>query len=205
MLYNSFAGFLTGRVGVTPATLVASGVVATGVDIPVAASGAAIGDLIVVLSSYGSTPTPGGASWSVLFDATISGGTVSVQYKILTATTDITTTGGNYFSWAVYRGPTSAALLTSTSVSGTTSDPVAIAAFHPAHCGLVFYMTGGDNSTPTPPTGFTARAAASNWDAGNSRHQDLQDNLMTPLDEATYTVGCSSGAFHATFAVELRR
>lgn len=132
---------------------------------------AQVGDMLFIFLPFGGSVAnvSGGGAWTTSSYTWPSLAYVtSGRWKIMTSadlTNTHTVSSISYgpVSWAVYRGPTTAALVYSNeagpSVNSTYHD-IALPAQHANHLGYVHYITDRDGTViGSPPAGYTARTS----------------------------------------------
>lgn len=188
--------------GLTAARFIAAGIKDAGPDIPVAASGAAVGDLIVVYSPYSGAPTLGGAGWAGWTDAYNGGGayTCAVRWKVLDAIADITVSGDTYgIAWGIWRNVRSVAR---NAFAENTLD-VTFAA--PGGAAAALAIFGSIQTTDQPAataSGFTNRA--SGWNGSVFNIDLLANDAGGPAGLKTLGGWAGANPQAALTALELR-
>jgi hypothetical protein len=187
--------------GLVAARFIAAGIKGAGPDIPVAASGAAVGDLIVVYSPFGGAPTLGGSGWSGWTD-NYSGGsyTCAVRWKVLDATTDITISGDTYgIAWGIWRNVRSVArnAFADNTLGVTFAAPGGAA----AALGVFASIQTSDQPAATA-SGFTNRA--SGWNGSTFNVDLLANDAGGPAGLKTIGGWAGANAQTALTAFELR-
>jgi len=176
---------------------------------------AAVGDLGVIHAYY---PLPGSnnataAGWNrVTYTWTASNAYLSVyMWKVLDAAdvaSGVTVTGlapvQEQVGWAAYRGPTTAAVVStgadyaSATVSAPAFDP------HDLHMGAVSILhSRTDQANPTPPAGSTRRAVFTVTSYGTAALADFSDPDAYAGGALVWT-GLTGAFDHANVVIELR-
>lgn len=170
-------------------------------------SSAAVGDIIIACGPYygGMTVPSGGAAWnSTSYTWPTFGYTAVLHWKVLNSA-DLS---GNHslsgvaygpLTWAVYRGPLSAAVVR-TDYNSDSTLPFSVPAKHIRHAGYVHYTTDRDGAgAGSPPSGYTARVGS----ATGVFTGQIADRLTGSPDDAhtaTWTgYGTTYGQWGAVF------
>lgn len=195
--------FSSALVGGTPRPVfVAAGNAAAGVSIPVAASGAQVGDLLLVFSPYNGIPTLGGGGWNTWADTYNGGGAYStgVSWKLITSTADVTVSGAPYgTAWAIWRG--ARAITRNSFVSNNLSITWGALQGDAAALAVLASVQTSDLAAATM-TGLASRA--SGWN-DSTFNVDILDSVPEPLPAATRTLGVySASALQTLTAIEIR-
>jgi len=183
-------------------TFIAGGVGDANVSIPVAASAAKAGDLLVVFQPHAGVPTLGGSGWTSWTETDyFSTYDAGVAWKLISSTADVTVSGETYgHAWAIYRNVASL----NRNAIGAQTNAVTFGALGPGCAALVILGTQQTAATPaTAPSGFTRNATG--W-ADSTFELDVLDTTPLPAAAGSRTISnyASSGAV-LLIAAELRQ